>query len=284
MKKIIVLTFMLLAVSIALAETLSHNIVKNSYMSKVSNGIPDGFDKKGSLQLEAVSPYTQCFEGAYWKEKQPSAAESCDQATGTNPYWFRRYYKGSRASRGGMASGWSSTPNGKILKISGGNSETYNTVILPFESTLLTDKVLLKAWVKIVKGEKVCFGDNAAGYGDTCRGYSIDKQTTDTAPEGWYRLNKVISIPKVTNLTQYALSMGVQGDDVEVYLALPYAAVVDNDSWMPSVTDIIDSWMQSITDIIGDSKDVTILENSIQSLQNNNISLNNRININCQIG
>jgi len=225
---------------IANSSILPHNLINNSYMN-IEDGIPSGFGFNGNLNLEAVSPYTKCFEGPYAATVPSNAAESCDQATEANPYYFstnkKPYYKGPRASRGGMAGGWHSRPDGRILKITGDNDGTHSFVTFPFEQAVLTDKVLLKGWIKIVKGSKVCFGADA-GYLKRCRGYAVDKQMADAAPDGWFRLNKIVGISEVTNLSDLAFSMGLIGDDIEVYLALPYVAVVNDASWMPSVTDI----------------------------------------------
>lgn len=219
-------------------EALASNLIRNSYMLLLDGNKPSGFSSLGNISLEAVHPYTKAFEGPYVPVKPSNAAASVDQASGSSPYWFGVYNKGSRANRGGLADGWGSFNGGKILKISGDNSSAHSMAYFPFERNVLTNKVHFRAWVKIVKGQEVSFGTDA-GYGNTSRGLTITKGMTDSGTDGWYRIDAVVGISQITHLYGNAFSMGLKGNDIEVYLAVPHLNVVDNASWLPSVCDML---------------------------------------------
>ncbi|NEN98163.1 MAG: hypothetical protein F6K50_22395, partial [Moorea sp. SIO3I7] len=220
-------------------SSLPPNLIRNSYMNILDGNKPAGYRVLGNVNLEAAHPYTKGFEGPYVAEKPSNAASSVDTATQANPYWFRRYYKGSRASRGGLADGWNGLPDGRILKITGNNSAVHTSVMFPFESNVLTNKVHFKAWLKITSGSKVGFGVDS-GYRNVVRGLIITKEQTDDAPDGWYQIDAVIGTSEVTSLNGLAFSMGIEASgSFEVYLALPYVANLDNDTWLPSVSDML---------------------------------------------
>ncbi|NEO43621.1 MAG: DUF342 domain-containing protein [Moorea sp. SIO4A3] len=220
-------------------SSLPPNLIRNSYMNILDGNKPAGYRIHGNVTIDAAHPYTKGFEGPYVAEKPSNAASSVDTATLANPYWFRRYYKGARASSGGLADGWRSLPDGRILKITGDNSADHTSVYFPFESNMLTNKVHFKAWLKITTGSKVGFGV-ASGHGNLARGLIITKEQTDEAPDGWYQIDAVIGISEVTNLDSWAFSMGIEArGSFEVYLALPYVANLDNDTWLPSVSDML---------------------------------------------
>ncbi|WP_424097829.1 hypothetical protein [Moorena producens] len=220
-------------------SSLPPNLIRNSYMNILDGNKPAGYSTVGNVTIDAAHPYTKGFEGPYVAEKPSNAASSVDTATQANPYWFRRYYKGARASSGGLADGWRSLPDGRILKITGDNSADHTSVYFPFESNMLTNKVHFKAWLKITSGSKVGFGV-VSGNGNRARGLIITKEQTDEAPDGWYQIDAVIDTPEVTYLDGWAFSMGIEArGSFEVYLALPYVANLDNDTWLPSVSDML---------------------------------------------
>ncbi len=224
--------------------SLPPNLIRNSYMNILDGTKPAGYSVLGNVTLEAVHPFTKGFEGPYVHERPPNAASSVDTATQENPYWFGVYYKGSRASRGGLADGWGGLPDGKLLKITGNNSVPGQTcVFFPFESNVLTNKVRFKAWLKIVSGAKVGFGVDAGYYPNNPLGQAgliITKEQTDAAPDGWYQIDAVVGVSEVTSLGGTTFSMGIEANGIfEVYLALPYLTILDNDTWLPSVSDML---------------------------------------------
>lgn len=228
-----------------LDSPLAPNLVRNSYMSVVdSAGKPVGFaGSSANVVLQAMHPFTRCFEGPYTATPPAGAAATCDAGTSANPYWFGVYNKGSRASRGGLADGWHSVPDGRILRITGDNSGTHTFVSLPYEVNVLTNQVLLKGWLKIAQGTRAGFGVDC-GYTNyfSCT-YQVSKTQAQAAPDGWYAMDTLIGLSEVTSLDNLALSMGIQGEGptsaFEVYLALPYVANLNDDTWMPSITDTV---------------------------------------------
>ncbi|NEP89927.1 MAG: hypothetical protein F6K18_25610 [Okeania sp. SIO2C2] len=225
-------------------SSMPPNLIRNSYMNILDGNKPAGYTTLGNVTLEAAHPFTKGFEGPYVGEKPANAADSVDDATEENPYWFGRFNKGARIKRGGLADGWASFRDGKILKITGDNSAQHTVVLFPFESqgNFFTKKVHLKAWLKISSGKQVGFGEVAGWYGNRGRLF-LTKEQSDQAPDGWYRVDGVIPTSEVTSLGGQSFSMGIEGDGddgaFEVYLALPYLANLDNDSWLPSVSDML---------------------------------------------
>jgi hypothetical protein len=219
-------------------DMLTPNLIRNSYLLLLDETKPVGFSVTGNVNLEAVHPYTKGFEGPYVSTAPANAASNVDLATENSPYWFGYYNKGSRARRGGLASGWNSYPNGRILKITGDNSAVHTAIYFPFEKNVLASRVRFRAWIKITKGEKVSFGSDT-GYKNGARGFQVSKTTADAAVDGWYRIDTEISISEITKLDWYAFSMGLHGNDIEVYLALPHLSVIETDSWLPSVSDML---------------------------------------------
>jgi hypothetical protein len=222
------------------AEVLPPNLIRNSYMALLKGKAPAGYYTNGNVTLEAVHPFTKGFEGPYIHSKPQNAANSIEEATKQHPYWFGRYNKGQRASRGGLADGWNGLRDGKILKITGDNSGQHTIVYFPFERNILANRVRFKAWIKIVSAKKVGFGVDS-GYRNRAGGLRITKEQADKAPDGWYRIDNIIGMSRVTNLTGNAFALGIEADGspFEVYLALPYLGIVDDNSWLPSVSDTL---------------------------------------------
>jgi hypothetical protein len=189
------------------AEILPPNLIRNSYMTLINAKVPACYKVRGNVTLEAVHPFTKGFEGPYTSSKPKNAANSIEEASEQHPYWFRRYYKGRRASRGGLADGWNGLGDGKILKITGDNSSTHTIVHFPFERNILANRVRFKAWIKIVSAKKVGFGTDS-GYRNNAQGLSITKEQADKAPDGWYRIDNIIQMSRVTNLGGNAFSLG----------------------------------------------------------------------------
>lgn len=241
--KYIILLILVPCYSLLLAqEHIGPNVIKNSFMDQVDeSSIPVGYEiyNGSNLTIQAVHPYTKGFEGPY-ASVQPSnaTAASVDDATESTPYWFGSSNMGPRTVRGGMSNGWHSFGNGKILKITGDNTGTHSSVNFPFESNVLTNQVRFRAWVKISSGTSISFGPDA-GYKHRTAGSTITKTIADQAVDGWYRIDEVITISKVTSFDGLSFSIGVNGSGIEAYVALPHLQVLDNisGSWMPSSSD-----------------------------------------------
>ena len=239
-KSIMIIGLLLFNVHVNLIgqDMLTPNLIRNSYIRLLNDTKPAGFTSVGNVTCEAVHPFTKGFEGPYTPAAPTNAATSVEGATKTTPYWFGYYNKGPRARRGGLASGWNSYACGNILKITGNNNDTHTVLFFPFEKNVLGCKVRFRAWVKIVRGQMVSFGSDT-GHNNVARGFSISKETTDQAQDGWYRIDAEIAISEVTQLDGFAFSMGLHGDDFEVYLALPHLSLIETESWLPSVSDML---------------------------------------------
>lgn len=220
-------------------SSLPPNLIRNSYMNILDGDRPAGYDSRGKVVLKAVHPYTKGFEGPYLADKPGNATNSVESATESSPYWFGKYNKGSRATRGGLADGWHSLSDGRILKITGDNSGEHTCIFFPFERNVLASRVHFKAWLKISSGKRVGFGSDS-GHLNTVRGFLLTKEETSGALDGWYQIDTIIDISEVTSLDDLAFSMGIEADGIfEVYLALPYLTNLDNDTWLPSVSDML---------------------------------------------
>jgi len=219
--------------------SVTPNLIRNSYMDLVEGGRPVGFNYNGFMSVQAVHPYTKGFEGPYLSSAPAGAAASPEDATETSPYWYGVFNKGPRATRGGLADGWGSLPGGKILKITGNNTGSSTLIQFPMERSVLTSKVRLRAWIKIVSGDLVGFGYDAGYLNAAWGNFTVTKATADGGPQGWYYIDNIVPISRVTSIGGNSFCMGVKGDNFEVYLALPYLSVVEDQSWLPSVSDML---------------------------------------------
>ena len=70
---------------------LPPNLIANSFMTEVEADIPVGYSYSG-VQIEAVHPYTQAFEGPYIPERPATAFDDPKLATLANPYFYGVYY------------------------------------------------------------------------------------------------------------------------------------------------------------------------------------------------
>jgi len=239
-------------------KLLPHNIISNSFMNRLNGNVPIGFTigsynaGTSTMQIEAVHPFTKGFEGPYSPSKPANAVDNVDDATGSNPYWFGRYWKGPRAARGGLADGWMGRSDGHILKITGrrdASSRSSNIyVMFPKEQRVLTARLLFRAWVKITKGA-IDFGT------DMGVNPQITRVMTETAPQGWYFINRIFDSTHVTDIGGHAFIFkclgeeAVHGGDFEIYLALPYLANIEIDDsphWSPSILDILSDYGATI--------------------------------------
>lgn len=223
---------------------LAPNLIHNSYMSKVTSNVPDGFSTTG-LTIVAAHPYTAGFEGPYTPTAPVGSVNDPNLATETTPYWYGVYYKGPRIGRGGMADGWHSYGDGKILKVTGAGltASSHCSVFMPKELNNLGAKWFFSAFVKIIKGTGFSYGTDA-GYTGSAPNF-VTKATIDAGAQGWLRVSGIVDTSQITSIDGLAFSMGIHPDangDVEAYIALPYLANVNYkgtnlDSWSNSILD-----------------------------------------------
>jgi len=211
---------------------LPDNLVSNSFMIDLEDGKPVGFWSIG-VDIEAVHPFTKGFEGPYVAEKPTNAVDSPEYATADNPYWYGRYYKGPRISRGGLADGWGGIGNGHILKITApdirdkSDDETpiWRTLWLPQRKLAHTTQVGFRCYLKIVKGSGVSFGVDA-GYDHGRRLPNfISKEKTDESLQGWHLVDIVVGTSDVVRPLSSNFCIGFPREEIEVYIALPYAYI-----------------------------------------------------------
>jgi len=243
------------------SSALVPNLIPNSLMTCLAtNCVPVGFsvavhtidpwwglgESQQTIQLSAVHPFSQGFEGPYTPQMEPTHLEPsqhCD-ATLENPVWFGRWNKGSRVIRGGLGDGWSGTTSGHILKIWGSRAVgTIPVLQLPFVVAPMK-KFRLECWIKIRKGLGVMFAKEPGHFNNfstsqedprppkTCR-----KSDCWTSAEAWYLFDEVIE----DSYTYYCgLFMACFGDDAgfgefEIYLAMPYLTAVRQENMISLV-------------------------------------------------
>ena len=208
------------------------NLILNSFMIDIENGKPKGYSYIG-IEIEAVHPFTKGFEGPYTAEKPLNAVDNPEYATKSNPYWYGVYNKGPRISRGGLADGWGGISNGHILKITApdirdkSDDETPSWRTLWFSQRKLahTQHIGFRCWVKIVKGSGIAMGvDAGLNHGRVLPNF-ISKEITEQAPQGWYLIDKIIRTSDVVNPLGSNFALGFPRDEIEVYIALPYAYI-----------------------------------------------------------
>ena len=205
---------------------LPPNLISNSFMIELEEALPLGFGYSG-VQIEAVHPYTHAFEGPYVENKPSTAVDDITLATQSTPYWFGRYNKGPRISRGGLADGWNGIGTGHILKITASPSDTrsWTTVYFPMARLASTNQIGFRGYLKIVQGTSAGFGTDS-GYQGSPRGYTVTKNQTDAAPQGWLKLAFTRGTSQVTRPMSSNFCLGFRRDEpIEAYLALPYAYI-----------------------------------------------------------
>ncbi|MFD2179540.1 hypothetical protein [Veronia pacifica] len=201
------------------------NLVSNSLMQDVVNGIPNGFSSRG-LTIEAAHPYTSAFEAPYVPERPSNATNDPDKATKDTPYFFNRYTKGPRFPRwgGGLATGWGCISNGHILKITGtpGENEESRQVFLPKARSLYSSHYGVRMWVKLVKGSIMGIGDHS-GYRTTApRGLTVTREQSQNSPQGWFLIDGVVGVSATTGGFGNSLSVGFKSTEtIEAYIAMP---------------------------------------------------------------
>ena len=203
------------------------NLIANSFMTKVDAGIPVGYSYTG-VTIEAVHPFTKGFEGPYIPERPTNAANDPNLATMANPFWYGVYNKGPRLWRGGLADGWCGIANGNILKITASpdSSKFWTTVFLPMARTAAADRIGFRGFLKIVQGSAAGFGSDSGYQGNGSTGHVVTKAQTDAAAQGWMFLDFVVDTSQVTSMFNANFALGFSRlENIEVYLALPYAYI-----------------------------------------------------------
>ena len=226
------------------------NLIRNSLMRDVhSSGSPTGFRldtwrARGKINCEAVHPFVHGFTGLYAEtppEKSVTPEQSAN-ATKEYPVFYDRYNMGPRLTRGGLSAGWQSISDGHILKLSGHRIDQYETgILLPVVSSGAASLVRFVAWIKVVKGA-VSFNVDYPYWnkpGDylkpnrrngVCRAEDCRNQ-----PQGWYKMDDIIGISNIVRLNGgHSFLLRCFGPtetdglgDFEVYIALPYASLVE---------------------------------------------------------
>lgn len=205
---------------------LPPNLIANGFMTEVETGLPVGFGYSG-VEIEAVHPYTHGFEGPYVELKPATAVDDVNLATQATPYWYGRYNKGPRLSRGGLGDGWNGITTGRILKITAVPSDTrsWTTVYFPMARMVGTDRIGFRGFLKIVQGSVAGFGVDS-GYLGSARGYTVTKAQTDAGPQGWLKLAFTQGTSQVTRPMSSNFCLGFsRSENIEAYLALPYAYI-----------------------------------------------------------
>ena len=148
---------------------------------------------------------------------------------------------GPRLTRGGLSTGWHGITDGHVLKLSGTRIYEHEAAInLPAVSVGAASLIRFVAWIKCVKGA-VAF---SVDYPNWLNPMDLIKQrkmgvcrTEDcqSEPQGWFKMDDVISISNIVKLNgghSFLLrcfgpvEMGGLGD-FEIYVALPYASLVE---------------------------------------------------------
>ncbi|TMN89463.1 hypothetical protein CWB72_10525 [Pseudoalteromonas phenolica] len=139
-------------------DLLTMPLNKNAFLIAGENGNPlDGYGSVGSVNIYAVHPFTKGFEGPYLDSPPANTAESLESATDSTPFYFGRYYKGPRASRGGLYDGWNglgTVNHGHLLKVHkpAGEQHHYNNrLLIPIQHFKRT-KARLRGYVYVSKG------------------------------------------------------------------------------------------------------------------------------------
>ncbi|MFD2177743.1 hypothetical protein [Veronia pacifica] len=201
------------------------NLVSNSFMKDIENGVPKGFSSRG-VTIEAVHPYTSAFEAPYVPERPSNATTDPDKATRETPYFFRRYTKGPRFPKwgGGLANGWGAITNGHILKITGtpGDNEESRQVFLPKARSVYSGHYGVRMWVKLVKGSVMGIGDHSGYMTHGPKGLTVTREMSQSAPQGWFLINGVVGVSATTGGFGNSLSVGFKSTEtIEAYIAMP---------------------------------------------------------------
>ena len=244
-------------------QVITHNLVSNSFMSELTTGTPPrpkGFRAQAyscsgcSITIEAVHSYTRCFDGPYCSVGNncpTSSTTDCAAAGASLPMIFGTYNTGPRTGRAGLTSGWGSSGDGKLLKITGTRGSSGNVYVnMPIEARHQTSRMLQRGYINIVSG--------GATWG-TDQGVHIEWTSSTTAPypQGWMPIHRAQGSSHMTHqnhahawiLKCYGSGAGGSGP-FEIYFALPYLANV----WLPDAdgTDGVYThhWSMSVRDVI----------------------------------
>jgi hypothetical protein len=207
------------------------NMIKNTYMDVVTNGVPDGYGAAG-VAIAAVHPYTKGFEGPYTMNQPSNTVTNSADATEAAPFWFGQYTKGPRFPNwgGGLADGWGGLGGGKILKVTGASvSGTENRqVYFPMARRTYASRLGFRAWIHLAKGPEIRFGSHA-GWQNNGGGISFSKAEIDACPQGWKFVDFVIDTNSGMFVHGNCMAMGFScNSEIEAYIAMPYLYTVLN--------------------------------------------------------
>lgn len=197
---------------------LTGNLLKDSFMQYGTE-----FYAAAGVTIEAVHPFTKAFEGPYVETKPSSATDDPSLATKENPYWYGRYNKGPRLSRGGLADGWGGISNGNILKITKEASQTqptsFNSVFFTQTKMALHNRVRFRAYLYIEEGS--CSFGTDAGHVGIHRGKKFDEIGV------WIPVDFEIGVSETVIITSSAFCMGFDyKEKTTAFLALPEITLV----------------------------------------------------------
>ncbi|ODB41069.1 hypothetical protein BB427_11295 [Pseudoalteromonas sp. BMB] len=192
-------------------DLLTMPLNKNAFLQPVDGKSPlDGFGAMGSVEIEAVHPFTKGFEGPYLSDAPAEVAETIDEATQEKPFYYGRYYKGPRASRGGLSDGYGGVPNGNILKIfkpAGEHHFWKNSVFINVDS-FKHNQLRFRAYVYVARGPAsfdVSYLDDGG-------------QITIPSVGQWHFIDEVITKSEVT---KGFLTLNIDhADECELYIAM----------------------------------------------------------------
>ena len=196
-------------------DVLSMPLNKNAFLIADENGNPlHGYAAIGEIQMSAVHPFTKGFEGPYRGTAPTNTASSIATATETSPYFFGRYYKGPRASRGGLADGFHSLASAgkrghllKVYKPAGEQNNYKNSVLIPVEHFKRT-RVRLRGYVYVAKGA-LSFDLSAVDSGSQINIPSLGE---------WHFIDEIVGSSEVTRGYLY-LNID-HAEECEMYFAM----------------------------------------------------------------
>ena len=186
-----------------------------------------GYGTAGQLKIEAVHPNTKAFEGPYTPTKPSTATSDPHSATTSKPYWFGRYNCGPRVGRGGLANGWGSASNGRILKItkpynsdySSSYAHSYAHRLMISVDKFHRNNFRFRCWMYVAKGKTSGYALRTIDDGGDFSVPSIKK---------WHLVDVVLS---TSHVTYGYLSFSMKfADEGEVYMAMPQIYAVDRDN------------------------------------------------------
>ena len=172
-----------------------------------------GYGATGNVSVSAVHPYTRGFEGPYTADRGSATAASEESSTQTTPYYYGRYNKGPRASRGGIAGGWQGVSNGHVLRLSkpaGGQHNYANACVFSLNKHIKLSQFIFRAYVWVQSGP-LYFGVGPYDSG----GNNI----TIPSHKEWHPINQLCVCSEVTSKNNWRIRL-TSPDAQEIYIAM----------------------------------------------------------------